>query len=124
VRDLPSADLEFQGDAAKLTQVLLNLMQNGVESTGASGGGSVLLRARREPRQVAIEVEDDGPGLPSADAPIFDAFFSTKEGGTGLGLAITHRIVTDHNGTITVASRPGKTTFRIKLPLGDAENAV
>jgi len=67
-------------------------------------------------------VEDDGPGLSSPDAPIFDAFFSTKEGGTGLGLAITHRIVTDHNGTIDVVSNPGKTTFRIKLPLGDLES--
>lgn len=123
VSDLPSADLDFQADSAKLTQVLLNLLQNGVEATGTGGGGSVVLRARREPRYVSIEVEDDGPGLPSPDAPIFDAFFSTKEGGTGLGLAITHRIVTDHNGSITVASNPGKTTFRIKLPLGDPENA-
>ena len=121
--DLPSADIEFQADPAKLTQVLLNLLQNGVEATGTSGGGSVVLRARREPRQVSLEIEDDGPGLPSPDAPIFDAFFSTKEGGTGLGLAITHRIVTDHNGTIVVASNPGKTTFRIKLPLSDAESA-
>jgi PAS domain S-box-containing protein len=121
--DLPSADLEFQADSAKLTQVLLNLLQNGVEATGSSGGGSVVLRARREPRHVAIEVQDDGPGLPSPDAPIFDAFFSTKEGGTGLGLAITHRIVTDHNGTITVAASPSNTTFRIKLPLVDAEHA-
>jgi PAS domain S-box-containing protein len=122
--DLPSADLEFQADPAKLTQVLLNLLQNGVEATGTGGGGSVVLRARREPRQLSIDVIDDGPGLPSPDAPIFDAFFSTKEGGTGLGLAITHRIVTDHNGSVTVASSPGKTTFRIKLPLGDAESTL
>ncbi len=123
VGDWPSADVEFQADSAKLTQVLLNLLQNGVEATGSGGGGSVVLRARREPRHVLIDVEDDGPGLSSPDAPIFDAFFSTKEGGTGLGLAITHRIVTDHSGTIDVASNSGKTTFRIKLPLADLENA-
>ena len=122
VCDLPSADLEFHADTAKLTQVLLNLLQNGVEATGSGVGGSVVLRARRQPRHVSIDVEDDGPGLPSVDAPIFDAFFSTKEGGTGLGLAITHRIVTDHNGSIDVVSKPGKTTFRIKLPLGEPGN--
>jgi signal transduction histidine kinase len=64
-----------------------------------------------------FEVEDDGPGLPSPDAPIFDPFFSTKPHGTGLGLAITHRIVADHGGDITVESRPGRTVFRVTLPL-------
>ena len=117
VCDLPSADLEFPADFAKLTQVLLNLLNNAVEATGATGGGSVVLRGRRGPRQLFIDVEDDGPGLPGPDAPIFDAFYSTKEGGTGLGLAISHRIITDHRGTIDVESRPGKTNFRITLPL-------
>lgn len=111
--DLPSSDVEFPADPAKLTQVLLNLLNNAVEA----GGKAVRLRGRRGPRQVFIDVEDDGPGLPSPDAPIFDAFYSTKEGGTGLGLAITHRIVTDHRGTIDVNSRPGKTSFNIALPL-------
>jgi PAS domain S-box-containing protein len=118
--DLPSSDLEILADQAKLTQVLLNLLQNAVESTGSSGGGTVVLRSRRAPRTVTIDVEDDGPGLQSQDAPIFDAFFSTKEGGTGLGLAITHRIVTDHGGSIDVSSKAGKTTFRVSLPLTDA----
>jgi nitrogen-specific signal transduction histidine kinase len=67
---------------------------------------------------VVIEVEDDGPGLPSPDAPVFDAFFSTKPSGTGLGLAITHRIVTDHGGTVDVESRPGRTCFRLSIPIG------
>lgn len=114
--DLPSIDLTIQGDQAKLLQVLLNLLGNAIDAAGTTGG-SVTLRVRRTPRQALIQVEDDGPGLPSADAPIFDAFFSTKEGGTGLGLAITHRIVTDHGGTIDVASAPGKTEFKIALPL-------
>ncbi|HEY0466394.1 MAG TPA: protoglobin domain-containing protein, partial [Polyangiaceae bacterium] len=118
--DLPSVELELEADQAKFTQVLLNLLQNAVESTGSSGGGSVILRVRRAPRTVTIEVEDDGPGLQTPDAPIFDAFFSTKEGGTGLGLAITHRIVTDHGGSIDVSSKSGKTTFRVSLPLTDA----
>jgi signal transduction histidine kinase len=96
---------------------LLNLLNNAVEAVGSVGGGSVLLRGRRGPRHVLIDVQDDGPGLSSPDAPIFDAFYSTKEGGTGLGLAITHRIVTDHGGTIDVSSRPGKTNFHIALPI-------
>jgi PAS domain S-box-containing protein len=111
--DLPGSDVEFPADSGKLTQVLLNLLNNAVEA----GGKSVCLRGRRGPRQVFIDVEDDGAGLPSADAPIFDAFYSTKEGGTGLGLAISHRIVTDHGGTIDVSSQPGKTSFHICLPL-------
>ncbi len=117
--DLPSSDVEFAADGAKLTQVLLNLLNNAVES----GGSSVSLRGRRGPRHVFIDVEDDGPGLPSPDAPIFDAFYSTKEGGTGLGLAISHRIVTDHRGTIDVSSRPGKTSFHITLPLEQGAGA-
>ncbi|HXK18685.1 MAG TPA: ATP-binding protein, partial [Polyangiaceae bacterium] len=117
VSDPPSSDVEFQADFAKMTQVLLNLLNNAVEATGAAGGGTVVLRGRRGPRQLFIDVEDDGPGLPNPEAPIFDAFYSTKEGGTGLGLAISHRIVTDHRGTIDVSSRPGKTSFRISLPL-------
>ena len=115
--DLPSSDVEFPADAAKLTQVLLNLLNNAVEATAAVGGGTVVFRGRRGPRQIFIDVEDDGPGLPQDDAPIFDAFYSTKEGGTGLGLAITHRIVTAHRGTIDVSSRPGKTSFHVALPL-------
>jgi signal transduction histidine kinase len=75
------------------------------------------VRARRLPRHVILEVEDDGPGLPDPDAPIFDPFFSTKPSGTGLGLAIVHRIITDHEGTIDVDSRPGKTIFRATLPI-------
>lgn len=115
--DVPGSDVEFMADPAKLTQVLLNLLSNAIDATGGAGGGTVVLRGRRGPRHVFIDVEDDGPGLPSPNAPIFDAFYSTKEGGTGLGLAISHRIVTDHRGTIDVSSRPGKTSFRIALPL-------
>jgi nitrogen-specific signal transduction histidine kinase len=55
--------------------------------------------------------------LSDPDAPIFDAFFSTKPQGTGLGLAIAHRIVTDHGGTIDVSSKPGRTVFGITLPM-------
>ncbi|UQA63726.1 PAS domain S-box protein [Polyangium aurulentum] len=114
---LPTNDLMPDLDKSKIEQVLLNLLQNAVEALEPTGGGSVQVRARRRPRLAVIEVEDDGPGLSSPDAPIFDPFFSTKPSGTGLGLAIVHRIVTDHGGTIDVDSHPGRTLFRVTLPL-------
>jgi signal transduction histidine kinase len=115
--DLPSRDIDVLGDGAKLEQVLLNLLANAIEAVAPSGGGTVVVRARREPRAARIEIEDDGPGLSTPTAPIFDPFFTTKPEGTGLGLAITHRIVTDHNGTIGVESRSGRTVFSVSLPL-------
>jgi PAS domain S-box-containing protein len=114
---LPNTDLEFQADYAGLTQVLLKLVQNAVQAAKANGGGGVVLRGRRGPQHVLIEVEDDGVGLPTPAAPIFDAFFSTKQGRAGLGLAIAHRIVSDHRGTLEASSKNGKTTFRLTLPL-------
>jgi PAS domain S-box-containing protein len=116
-RDLPSRDIEADVDPSKLEQVLLNLARNAVEALAPGGGGRVTLRLRRQPKNALVEIEDDGPGLPSDNAPIFDAFYTTKATGTGLGLAITHRIVTDHDGTIEVDSRPGRTLFRVVLPL-------
>ena len=116
--DLPSADLFVAGDAAKLEQVLLNLLVNAIEAlSGVGAGGSVSLRARRQPRLVVVDVEDDGPGIPDATSPVFDAFYTTKSAGTGLGLAIAHRIVTDHGGTLGVVSRPAKTVFTVRLPV-------
>lgn len=116
-RDFPHKEIVVRGDASKLEQVLLNIAQNAVEALSTTGGGNVRVRVRRQPKHAVIEIEDDGPGLPSPDAPIYDAFYSTKPNGTGLGLAITHRIVTDHHGTIDAISRPGRTVFRITLPI-------
>lgn len=116
--DVPPQDLVVFADAGKLEQVLLNIVQNAIDALEPSQTGNIVLRARRQPRHVVVEVEDDGPGLPSPDAPVFDAFFSTKATGTGLGLAITHRIVTDHGGALDVDSQPGKTCFRFTIPVG------
>ena len=120
--DTPPQDLVIVADANKLEQVLLNIVQNAIDAVAPAGSGNIVVRARRHPRHVLVEVEDDGPGLPSPDAPVFDAFFSTKPTGTGLGLAITHRIVTDHGGTVDVSSRPGQTSFRFTIPV-DSESA-
>jgi signal transduction histidine kinase/DNA-binding response OmpR family regulator len=102
------------GDAERLHQVLLNLTRNAIEALHGRGG-TLTLRARRAEDAVELDVEDDGPGF-AEELPVFDAFFTTKEQGTGLGLSLVHRIVTDHGGTIRVASRPGKTCFTLRLP--------
>lgn len=115
--DLPPADIVLTLDPGKMEQVILNLVRNAIESAAPAGGGLVSVRARREPRKAVLEVEDDGPGLSEPTAPIFDPFFSTKPRGTGLGLSIVHRIVSDHDGVIAFESRPGRTVFRVTLPI-------
>ena len=115
--DLPQTDIVLELDTAKIDQLLQNLLQNAIEALEPIGGGTITLRVYRKPRHLVIEVEDDGPGLPSPDAPIFDPFYSTKPNGTGLGLAIAHRIATDHSGSIDVESAEKKTLFRVMLPI-------
>ena len=120
----PAQELVIVADAERLELVVRNLLANAIDALGPGHVGEVAVRVRREPRALVLEVEDDGPGLPSPDAPVFDAFFSTKPASSGLGLAVTHRIVTDHGGTIDVESRPGRTCFRVVLPLEDEPRAA
>lgn len=101
-------------DAERIKQVLVNLVRNAVEAV--RDGGRVEVRVRRLPQDVEIDVADDGPGIPDAKAPIFDAFYTTKDRGTGLGLSIVQRIVNDHGGDVSFTSRPGATTFTVRLP--------
>jgi len=102
-------------DPERLSQAVLNLAKNALDAVAE--GGHVVLRVRRMVQEAQIEVEDDGPGLADPQAPIFDAFFTTKDRGTGLGLSIVHRIVSDHGGSIVYESQPGRTVFTVKLPL-------
>jgi len=105
----------MEGDRERLRQVLINLMRNGVEAMVATGG-VLTIRVRSEPDgSVEATVEDGGAGI-GEDAPIFDAFYTTKEAGTGLGLAIVHRIVHEHGGSIQYESRPGRTCFTLRFP--------
>ena len=63
-----------------------------------------------------VEIIDDGPGLPEAiKADVFDPFVSGRENGTGLGLALVSKIISDHGGSISVTSVPGRTVFRLSL---------
>jgi signal transduction histidine kinase len=104
----------LSADPDRLQHVLLNLARNALEAM--PNGGALTLRVRPGERTVQIDVADTGPGFPS-NAPVFDAFFTTKANGTGLGLSIVHRIVTDHGGTVRVRSKPGDTCFTVALPL-------
>lgn len=102
-------------DPERLRQAVLNLVKNALEAAGEEG--KVVVRVRRVVNEGQIDVEDDGPGLPETSAPVFDAFFTTKERGTGLGLSIVHRIAADHGGSVLYESRPGRTLFTLRLPL-------
>jgi signal transduction histidine kinase len=101
-------------DPDRVRQILLNLVRNGIEAVAE--GGHVAILVRRLAEAVEIDVADDGVGIPDAAAPIFDAFYTTKERGTGLGLSIVQRIVSDHGGDVRFESRPGLTVFTVRLP--------
>ncbi len=117
-------------DPDQFMQVFLNLLKNASEAAGPAGGTIRLrtfydhtLRLRRPDGSgtglpLQVEISDDGPGLPPEIAgQVFEPFVSGRENGTGLGLALVSKIVSDHDGWISVESVPGKTAFRISLPV-------
>jgi len=108
-------------DSHQMTQALINLTINAIEST--EPGGTISIRTEFDPikKKVRIYVEDTGVGIPPGLLEqVFEPFFTTKESGTGLGLAITHGIVVQHGGRIEVASKPKHgTMFIITLPTSD-----
>jgi two-component system, NtrC family, sensor kinase len=110
----------FWGSQTEMQQIFLNLINNALDAMEKEGGTLALTTTVVE-GHIAIDVTDDGPGIPEANlARIFDPFFTTKPvgKGTGLGLSICFGIVQRMGGDITVTSRPGQgTTFRIKLLL-------
>jgi two-component system sensor histidine kinase PilS (NtrC family) len=104
-------------DPAKLRQVAWNLLRNGAEAA-VLGGRHVHVSLAADDRWAVLEIGDDGPGIAAEQVPrIFDPFFTTKKRGTGLGLATCQAIVTEHGGTIEVASEVGQgTRFSVRLP--------
>jgi signal transduction histidine kinase len=81
-------------------------------------GGTLTLRTRDSDDRVYVEVSDTGSGLTREECDrLFTPYYTSKEHGTGLGLAIVQSVVSDHGGTITVQSQPGKgSTFLVELP--------
>jgi len=119
-------------DPDQLLQVFLNLIKNAAEACQRAGEGTTIrlhtfydlsLRLRgKDGRPAAlplqIEIIDDGPGIPpDIAADIFEPFVSGRENGTGLGLALVSKIISDHEGWISVDSVPGRTVFRVSLPM-------
>jgi signal transduction histidine kinase len=110
----------------QLEQVLVNLGINALDAI--ERGGRVVLRIRRwDAVSVALEVSDDGPGIPEEIRQrIFEPFFTTKAPGkgTGLGLSLVYQVVQQHGGAMDVESKVGAgTTMRVRLPAGAAQAA-
>ena len=120
-------------DPDQLQQVFLNLLKNAAQA-GREGGHirirsfyEASLKVRRADGTgtsvpLQIEIIDDGPGIPPDIAgDIFEPFVSGRENGTGLGLALVSKIISDHDGLIALDSAPGRTVFRISLPVHRGE---
>lgn len=105
----------------ELNEVWTNLIDNAIDSIGTHG--TILIRTKNERRRhILVEIVDSGSqGIPTEIQPrIFEPFFTTKElgKGTGLGLSISRRIIVDtHKGDIRFSSKPGETSFQVRLPI-------
>jgi signal transduction histidine kinase len=115
--DLPRA----RGYVGELNQIWANLIDNALDAAGQAGRVDVV--ARPERGRVVVRVIDNGPGVPEEyRSRVFEPFFTTKPvgKGTGLGLDIVRRLVTHNDAEIELDSVPGRTEFRVSLPLADA----
>jgi two-component system nitrogen regulation sensor histidine kinase GlnL len=133
VRDYDPSLPDLIGDQEQLIQAVLNVVRNAAQalaSAGAQAGkeGTITLRTRaerqvtllRQRRKLALELQviDDGPGVPEdIRERIFNPLVSGRDGGSGLGLSLAQTFVHYHRGVIECDSRPGRTVFRILLPL-------
>ncbi|MGV9289803.1 sensor histidine kinase [Streptomyces sp. NPDC003719] len=127
--DLPDEPAWVSADAARLQQVLVNLLANARNHTPP--GTTVTARVRHSGSWLCVDVEDDGPGIPPALLPhVFERFArgdsarSRATGSTGLGLAIVQAVTAAHGGGVTVDSVPGRTVFTVHLPAVPALPAI
>ncbi len=118
---LPDEPVTLTGDAARLHQVVTNLLGNARNHTPP--GTTVTVSAASRDGQVVLEVHDDGPGLPAGlSERAFERFTrgdssrTRSSGGAGLGLSLVEAIVSAHGGRASVVSEPGSTTFTVTLP--------
>jgi two-component system, NtrC family, nitrogen regulation sensor histidine kinase GlnL len=126
-----------RGDFDQIIQALLNIAKNAAEAVSALEDGEIAFITSYRPgirfrsaatgaarAQLEIQIVDNGPGLhPEVADRLFEAFATTKSGGMGLGLTVAADIVARHDGRIEVDSTPGRTTFKILLPIDPEENA-
>jgi two-component system sensor histidine kinase HydH len=109
-------------DANQITQALLNLLLNALQTLSPKGNIEIGAELDASDSRLHLWVKDDGPGIPiTRIEKIFEPFYTTREKGTGLGLAIVHKIVENHNGELSVISPPkGKPRgccFSIIIPI-------
>ena len=130
-RDYDTSLPDFRGDREQLIQAVLNIVQNAAQALQAriATGDAVITLRTRVARQVTIgkqrwrlalelHVEDNGPGVPAEIRDrIFFPLVSGRDGGSGLGLTLAQTIAQQHQGMIDCDSEPGRTNFRITLPL-------
>jgi two-component system, OmpR family, sensor kinase len=122
---LPDEAVVVNGDDQRLHQVVANLLANARTHTPAGTAVTAVVRSTGD--EAEVEVVDEGPGIPADVLPtVFERFVrgessrSRTHGSTGLGLAIVASIVAAHEGSVDVDSRPGRTAFRVRLPLAGA----
>jgi len=120
--ELPDEPLEAIGDEPRLRQVITNLLANARVHTDA--GTTVVVALAAEGDRAVVTVTDNGPGIPAElQGTMFERFARGDSsrfrgtGSTGLGLAIVAAVVAAHHGEVTVDSKPGRTEFRVALPL-------
>jgi signal transduction histidine kinase len=109
-----------RGFVGELNQIWANLLDNALDAVGDSG--RVEVTASRERQRVVVRVVDNGAGIPAEIRDrLFEPFFTTKPvgQGTGLGLDIVRRLILHNDADIDVESIPGRTEFRVSLPLAD-----
>ncbi len=114
-----SPDCYVEGDADRLTQLVVNLLSNALSSLSAVEPGTVKVSTSVSGEHVVLVVQDDGCGIPeSVQTQIFEPFVTTKSEGIGLGLAISRVIVNESGGRMTFDSKVGVgTRFEVQLPL-------
>jgi signal transduction histidine kinase len=117
---------KIPANGSELNQIWTNLIDNAIGAMNAAPDGKKILEVSTSlgPDTLLVQITDSGPGIPpEIQGRIFDPFFTTKPvgEGTGLGLDIVQRIVRNHQGTIRVESKPGRTAFQVRLPLARAD---
>jgi signal transduction histidine kinase len=112
------------GDPDLLKEAIMNVVTNGIEAM--KSGGELGIAVSEGNGECRITIRDTGPGIPYAQREkVFELYFSTKEKGSGLGLPMAYRALQLHGGSIDLESEPGKgTSFRLKLPVMEAESLV
>jgi signal transduction histidine kinase len=113
-----------RGFAGELNQIWANLIDNALDA--APDSGRVDVTAKTERQQIVVRVIDNGPGIPpEVGTRLFEPFVTSKPvgKGTGLGLDIVRRLVSHNDAEIEFDSAPGRTEFRVFLPIADADGA-